>query len=124
MGQSAFIGSQVGGGPESNSEGEGGTAYVHTGAHCTYTVSIILFRVYGGKLWAGLNKVKERMLTKNSSKIERRTFSYNDVLTVKENIVEKSSDQKGPDIIYKNINKNDYAQVWGYTYSSGLAHLK
>ena len=84
-------------------------------------MSVILFRVYGGKLWAGLNKVKEGLLSSNRGTIEKRNFSYKDVLTVEENIVEN---QKGPDIIYKNINKNDYAQVWGYTYSSGLARLK
>ena len=87
-------------------------------------MDVIHFRVYGGKLWAGLNKVKESMLRSNRGNIERKNFTYKDVLTVNENIVKKSSDQKGPDIIYKNINKNDYAQVWGYTYSSGLARLK
>ena len=63
------------------------------------------------------------MLKRNSGKIQKKPFSYKDVLTVKENIVEKSSDQKGPDIIYKNINKNDYAQVWGYS-NIGNARLK
>ena len=84
-------------------------------------MDVIHFRVYGGKLWAGLRKVKEYMLKRNRGKIEQRNFSYEDVLTVKENIVTKSSD--GPDIIYKNINKNDYAQVWGYS-NIGNARLK
>ena len=84
-------------------------------------MDVIHFRVYGGKLWAGLRKVKEYMLKRKRGNIEKITFSYEDVLTVKENIVTKSSD--GPDIIYKNINKNDYAQVWGYS-NIGNARLK
>ena len=83
-------------------------------------MDVIHFRVYGGKLWAGLSKVKESMLTSNRVTIEKRTFSYKEVLTVEENIVKN---QKGPDIIYKNINKNDYAQVWGYS-NIGNARLK
>ena len=55
-----------------------------------------------------MNRVKEKSLKRGNN--DKREFSYEDVLTVNKNIVNKSSD--GPDIFYKIININDYSQVW------------